>query len=55
MTKNMPAVRLGLFIFLGTLLLVLAVFLIGQKNALFSSTFNIKAYFNDVQGLRSAV
>lgn len=53
MTKNMPAVRLGLFIFLGTLLLVLAVFLIGQKNALFSSTFNIKAYFNDVQGLRS--
>lgn len=53
MKKNLSAVRLGLFIFLGTVLLVLAVFLIGQKNALFSSTFNVKAYFKDVQGLRS--
>ena len=53
MFKNMSSVRLGIFIFLGIALLVLAVFLIGQKNALFSSTFNVKAYFKDVQGLRS--
>ncbi len=53
MIKNMPAVRLGIFIFIGTILLVIAIFLIGQKNALFSSTFNVKAYFKDVQGLRT--
>ncbi len=53
MMKNMSAVRLGLFVFLGAALLVLAIFLIGQNNALFSSTFNAKAYFKDVQGLRS--
>ncbi len=53
MNKNMPAVRLGIFIFIGTILLVIAIFLIGQKNALFSSTFTVKAYFKDVQGLRT--
>ena len=53
MFKNMSAVRLGIFIFIGLCLLVLAVFLVGQKNALFSSTFTVKAYFKDVQGLRS--
>ena len=53
MNKNMPAVRLGIFILIGTALLVIAIFLIGQKNALFSSTFNVKAYFKDVQGLRT--
>lgn len=53
MFKNMSSVRLGIFIFLGIALLVLGIFLIGQKNALFSSTFNVNAYFKDVQGLRS--
>ena len=53
MFKKMSAIRLGAFIFLGIVLLVVAIFLVGQKNALFSSTFNVKAYFKDVQGLRS--
>ncbi len=53
MNKNMPAIRLGIFIFIGAILLVIAIFLIGQKNALFSSTFTVKAYFKDVQGLRT--
>ncbi len=53
MFKKMSAIRLGAFIFLGIVLLVIAIFLVGQKNALFSSTFNVKAYFKDVQGLRS--
>lgn len=53
MFKNMSSVRLGIFILLGTFLLILAVFLIGQKNSLFSSTFTVKAYFKDVQGLRA--
>ena len=53
MFKKMSVVRLGVFIFIGIILLVIAIFLVGQKNALFSSTFNVKAYFRDVQGLRS--
>ncbi len=53
MLKNMSTIRLGLFITLGMALLVLGIFMIGQKNSLFSSTFNVKAYFKDVQGLRS--
>lgn len=53
MFKNMSSARLGIFIFLGVALLVLAIFLIGQKNALFSSTFTVNAYFKDVQGLRT--
>ncbi len=51
--KKMTSVRLGFFIILGIALLVVGVFLIGQKESLFSSTFNVKAYFKDVQGLRS--
>ncbi len=51
--KKMTSVRLGFFIILGIGLLVVGVFLIGQKESLFSSTFNVKAYFKDVQGLRS--
>jgi phospholipid/cholesterol/gamma-HCH transport system substrate-binding protein len=53
MFKNMPAVRLGVFVVLGLALIVIAIFMIGQKNSLFSSTFNVKAYFNDVQGIQS--
>jgi phospholipid/cholesterol/gamma-HCH transport system substrate-binding protein len=53
MIKNMSAVRLGAFVVLGLALLVIAIFMLGQKNSLFSSTFNVKAYFNDVQGIQS--
>ncbi len=53
MIKNMPAVRLGIFIFVGLVLVVVAVFLVGQKEALFSSTFQVKTYFYNVEGLRS--
>ena len=53
MSKKMPALRLGLFVFLGMVLIVVAVFLIGQKESLFTSTFQVKAYFHDIQGLRS--
>jgi len=52
MFKHMSAIRLGLFIILGLTLLVIAIFLVGQKSALFSSTFNVNAYFSDVQGLK---
>jgi phospholipid/cholesterol/gamma-HCH transport system substrate-binding protein len=53
MAKNMSSVRLGFFVVAGLALLVIAIFLLGQKNSLFSSTFNVKAYFQDVQGLKS--
>ncbi len=53
MAKNMSAFRLGIFVFIGLILIVLAIFLVGQKSSLFSSTFTVKAYFHDIQGLRS--
>jgi phospholipid/cholesterol/gamma-HCH transport system substrate-binding protein len=53
MAKKTSPVKLGLFIIIGVSLLVLAIFLVGDKNALFSKTFEVKAYFNDIQGLRS--
>ncbi|MHB1688031.1 MAG: MlaD family protein [Ignavibacteriaceae bacterium] len=53
MFKNMPSVRLGVFIILGIVLLVLGIFLVGQKNSLFSSTFEVRAYFKNIQGLRT--
>jgi len=46
-------VKLGIFIFIGLAILVIAIFLIGDKQSLFRSTFNVKAYFKDIQGLRS--
>ncbi|MGE5680794.1 MAG: MlaD family protein [Bacillota bacterium] len=51
--KNFTGARLGLFVFIGTALLVLAVFLVGGSQSLFSPTFDIKAYFNNVEGLRN--
>jgi phospholipid/cholesterol/gamma-HCH transport system substrate-binding protein len=53
MAKKISTIKLGIFIFIGIGLLVLGIFLIGDKQALFSSTFAVKAYFNDIQGLKS--
>jgi phospholipid/cholesterol/gamma-HCH transport system substrate-binding protein len=53
MAKKHSTVKLGIFIFIGILLLVISIFLIGDKNAIFSSRFSVKAYFNDIQGLRT--
>ncbi|HVO73629.1 MAG TPA: MlaD family protein, partial [Ignavibacteriaceae bacterium] len=53
MAKKISAVKLGIFIFIGIGILVLGIFLIGDKQALFNSTFTVKAYFNDIQGLKS--
>lgn len=51
--KNISNFRLGIFVVIGSALLVLAIFLVGNKESLFSSTFNVKAYFNTIEGLRS--
>ncbi|MCU7492015.1 MAG: MlaD family protein [Bacteroidota bacterium] len=53
MLKNFTGARLGLFVFLGTALLVTAIFLIGGRESLFQSTFTIKAMFATVEGLRT--
>lgn len=53
MAVNLSRARLGIFVFLGAVLLVIAIFLIGNKESLFKSTFTIKTYFSTVEGLRS--
>lgn len=47
-TKN---IRVGLFVLLGTALLIIALYLIGAKQNLFGSTFEIEAKFKNVNGL----
>jgi len=53
MFKSLSGARLGIFVFLGTILLFIAIFLIGNKSSLFASTFTVRAYFNNIEGLRS--
>jgi phospholipid/cholesterol/gamma-HCH transport system substrate-binding protein len=53
MAKKTSTIKIGIFIFVGAVLLVLAIFMIGDKDSLFSSRFSVKAYFNDIQGLRN--
>jgi phospholipid/cholesterol/gamma-HCH transport system substrate-binding protein len=53
MAEKTSTVKLGIFIFLGIAILVIAIFMLGGKEQLFSSTFNVKAYFKSVQGLKS--
>ncbi len=52
MFKQLEGARLGIFVFLGTVLLVLSIFLLGNKEKLFSSTIEIKAFFNQIEGLK---
>ena len=53
MLKSLEGARLGLFVFLGTVLTVLAIFLIGNRSSMFSSSINVKSYFENVEGLRT--
>jgi phospholipid/cholesterol/gamma-HCH transport system substrate-binding protein len=53
MFKNLSGAKLGIFIFLGSALLILGIFVLGNKEALFKSTFTVKAYFQNVEGLRN--
>lgn len=48
-TKN---IRLGVFIIIGTLCLIIAFYFIGSKQNLFGNTFRISANFNNVNGLQ---
>lgn len=53
MFENLKGARLGIFVFLGTILIILGIFLIGSKEQLFQDTFTVKSYFRDVEGLRT--
>ncbi len=53
MFKHLSGAKLGVFIFLGSALLILGIFVLGNKEALFKSTFTVKAYFQNVEGLRN--
>lgn len=52
MLKQLEGARLGIFIFLGTILLVVSIFLLGNKEKLFTQTIEIKTYFNQIEGLK---
>lgn len=52
MLKGLAGAKLGIFIFLGSALLVIGIFLLGNKEALFKPTFTVKAYFKNIEGLR---
>ena len=52
MFKNLAGARLGLFVFIGTVFLIIAIFLIGNKESLFQPTFKVKSLFTSVEGLR---
>lgn len=53
MKAGLSGAKLGIFIFIGSTLLVIGIFMLGNKEALFKPTFNIKAYFNNIEGLRN--
>ncbi len=52
MVKKKTFLKLGIFIFVGFLLIVTSIFLIGNKESMFSKTIIVKAYFANIEGLR---
>jgi phospholipid/cholesterol/gamma-HCH transport system substrate-binding protein len=46
-------IRLGLFVTIGAIIFTAAVYMIGQKQSMFSETFTIRAFFNNVNGLQT--
>lgn len=49
-SKN-RTLKLGFLVSVGVLLFILAIYYLGSKQNLFSSTINVESYFSDVQGL----
>ncbi len=52
MLRSFKGARLGVFTFIGTILLIIGIFVIGNKDLLFRDTFDLNAYFPTVEGLR---
>jgi len=53
MFKQLEGARLGLFVFLGTVLIVLSIFLIGNRESLFVTSITINSRFESVEGLKT--
>jgi len=53
MKGGIAGAKLGIFIFIGSTLLVIGIFMLGNKEALFKPTFIVKAYFRNIEGLRN--
>jgi phospholipid/cholesterol/gamma-HCH transport system substrate-binding protein len=53
MKAGLSGAKLGIFIFIGSTLLVIGIFMLGNKEALFKPTFIVKAYFHNIEGLRN--
>lgn len=51
-TERVNNIKLGAFVLGGTIVLMLALYLLGTKRDLFSRTVDIHAWFNEVSGLR---
>ena len=50
--KDSQKIRLGTFIVIGTILLMTAIYLIGNNENIFQKTFTISALYNNVNGLQ---
>ncbi len=53
MFKSLEGAKLGLFIFVGSALIVLSIFTIGNKESLFVDTIVINSKFENVEGLKT--
>jgi len=53
MKAGLSGAKLGVFIFIGSALLVIGIFMLGNKEALFKPTFIVTAYFHNIEGLRN--
>ena len=53
MFKSLEGAKLGLFIFIGSTLIVLSIFTIGNKESLFVDTIIINSKFENVEGLKT--
>ncbi|MCD2259602.1 MlaD family protein [Psychroserpens luteolus] len=50
--SNAQKLRLGTFVIISTIIFIIAVYLIGQRQNMFNKTFTISAYFQNVNGLQ---
>lgn len=51
-TSSGQKLKLGIYTFIGVLILVLAIFFIGKSKSLFNTTFNVYGIFKNVNGLQ---
>jgi len=51
-TQTFDRIKLGLFVTVGTVLFILTMYFLGDRQNLFGTTFEIRAFFNNVNGLQ---